>query len=88
MLPNLISNTLIRPVGKIKIEHFHVFDIHWFYRTSRYATVKVDVTERNDVAKRHGIVITIWRAPAMEVTALSKTTFRNERYARKRIYHV
>ena len=29
---NLISHTLIRPVGKTKIKNFHVFDIHWLYR--------------------------------------------------------
>ena len=87
MLANLISHTLIRPVGKIKIENFQVFDIHWLYRTSRYVTVKVDVTERNGVSKRNGIVITIWRTSAIEVTALSKTHFRNESYIRKRIYH-
>ena len=34
-----ISHTLIRPVGKIKIANFHVFDIHWLYRTSKYVIV-------------------------------------------------
>ena len=43
VLANFISHTLIRPVGKIKIENFHAFDIHWLYRASRYA-----ITERND----------------------------------------
>ena len=42
------------------------------YRTAGYAIVKVDVTERNE---HHGIVITIWRMSAIEVTALSKTHF-------------
>ena len=60
-----MSHILIRPVGKIKIENLHVFDIHWLYRTSRYAIVKVDVTERNDVTKCHFIVITIWRTSAI-----------------------
>ena len=36
-----------------------------------YAIVKVYVTERNDVTKRHSNVITIWRMSAIEVTALS-----------------
>ena len=36
-----------------------MFDIHWLYRTSRYTIVKVEVTERNDVTKHHGIVSTI-----------------------------
>ena len=45
---------------------------------SRYAIVKVDVIERNDVTKRHDIVTTIWRKLDVEVTALSKPTFRNE----------
>ena len=45
------------------------------YRTSRYAINKVNVTERNDVTKRHGIDITIWRTSTIEVTALSKTHF-------------
>ena len=54
MLANHISHTLIHLVGKIKIENFHVIDTHWLYRTSRYAIVKVDVTERNDVTKCHG----------------------------------
>ena len=40
---------------------------------SRDAIV-VDVTERNDVTKRHDIVIIIWRTSAIEVTALSKPT--------------
>ena len=48
--------------GKKKIENFHVFDIHWLYRTSRYAIVKVDVTEHYDVSKSHSIDITIWRS--------------------------
>ena len=86
-IANVISYTLIRPVGKVKIENFLVFGVHWLYRTSRYAIVKVDVTERYDVTNRLGIVITTWRTSAIEVTALSKPTFRNERYARKRIYH-
>ena len=43
-----------------------MFDIHWLYR---YAIVKFDVTERNDVTKRHGIDIAIWRTSAIEVTA-------------------
>ena len=42
---------------------------------SPYAIVKVDVTERNDVTERHGIVITIWRTSAVDVAALSKTHF-------------
>ena len=53
-----------------------------------YAIVKVYVTERNDVIKRHSNVITTWRTSAIEVTALlNKSTFRNERRARKRIYN-
>ena len=53
VLANLISHTLIRPAGKINIENFYVFDIHWLYITSsRYAIVKVGVTERYDVTKR------------------------------------
>ena len=66
---------LFRPMGKIKNETFHVFDIHWLYRMLRYAIVNVDVNGRNDLTKRHGIVITTWRTPAIEVTALSKTHF-------------
>ena len=75
VLPNLISHTLIRPVGRIKIENFLVFDIHWLYRTPRYAIVKAGITERNDVTKCHGIVTKIWRMSATEVTALSKIDF-------------
>ena len=75
MLANLISHILIRPVGKIKIENFRVFDIYCLYRTLRYAFVKVDITGRNDVNKRHDIDITMWRSSAIEVTALSKTHF-------------
>ena len=53
-----------------------------------FAIVKVYVTERNDVIKRHRNAITIWRTSAIEVTALLKnSTLRNERCARKRIYH-
>ena len=69
MLANFISHTLIRPKGKIKIDNFHVFDIHWLNRTSWYAIVKVDVTERNDGTICHGIDITIWRTSVVEVTA-------------------
>ena len=52
-----------------------MFDIHWFYRMSRYSVVKVDFTERNDITKCHVIVITIWQMSAVELTALSKTHF-------------
>ena len=37
-----------------------------------YDIVKVYVTERSDVCKRHSNVITIWRTSAIEVTALLK----------------
>ena len=37
-----------------------------------YAIIKVYITERNDVIKRHCNVITIWRMSAIEVTALLK----------------
>ena len=37
-----------------------------------YAIVKVYVTERNDIIKRHGKVITIWRTSAIKLTALLK----------------
>ena len=37
-----------------------------------YAIVRVYVTERNDIIKIHGNVITIWRTSAIEVTALLK----------------
>ena len=37
-----------------------------------YAFVKVYVSERNDVIKRHSNVITIWRTSAIEVTTLLK----------------
>ena len=60
-----------------------MFAIHWLYRSSRYDIVKVAVGGRNGVTKRHGTVITIWRTSEIEVAAL----FRNEGYARKRIYH-
>ena len=53
VLANLISHSLFRPLGKIKVNNFQVFDIHWLYRTSRYAIVNVDIRERNDVTKRH-----------------------------------
>ena len=51
-----------------------MFYIHWLYRT-RYAVVKVDITERYDVTKRHGI--------AIEVTALSKPYFHNWKVYKK-----
>ena len=38
----------------------------------RYAVVKVYVTERIDVIKRHSHVIAVWRTYAIEVTALLK----------------
>ena len=34
--------------------------------------VKVYITERNDVIKRHSNSITVWRTSAIEVTALLK----------------
>ena len=37
-----------------------------------YAIIKVYVTERNDIIKRHNDVITIWWTSAIEVTALLK----------------
>ena len=40
-----------------------------------YAIVKVDVTGRNDVSKRHGNIITVWQTSTKEVTAL----FKNQR---------
>ena len=52
-----------------------------------YAIGKVYVTERNDVIKRHGNVIITWWMSAIIVTALKKSTFRNESCARKRIHH-
>ena len=71
-------------MGKIKIEKIYVFDIRWLYRTSQYTIVKVDVTERNDATKRHGIVIRIWRTSAIEVTALSKTHFQKWQDCKKK----
>ena len=51
-----------------------------------YAIVKVYVTERNIVIKRDSNVITIWRVPAIKVTALlRKSTSKNERCVRKSI---
>ena len=84
MLANLISHNLIRPMGKIKIETFRVFDIHWLYRTPRYAIVKVDVTQLYDVTKCHGIIVTIWRTSAIEVTALSKIHFQKWQICKKK----
>ena len=84
VLADLISHTFIRPVGKTKIENFHMFDIHLLYRTSRYAIVKVDVTERYDVTKRHSIVITIRRRSAIEATAFSKTYFQKLKVCKKK----
>ena len=37
-----------------------------------YVIVKVNVTERNEIIKRHGNVIRIWRTSAIKVTALLK----------------
>ena len=51
VLANHILHTFIHPLEKLKIKNFHVFDVHWLYRTSRYAVVKVDITERNNVTK-------------------------------------
>ena len=54
----------------------------------KYAIIKVYVTERNDVIKSHSNSITIWWTSATEVTALlKKSTFRNKKCVRKRIYH-
>ena len=84
----VLANFLTRPYpssGKDKIEHFHVL---WHtgceWRTSQYAIVKVDVTESNDVTKRHGIVITIWRTSAIEMTALSKTHVQKWKICKKK----
>ena len=64
--------------GKDKNREFSRF---WLCRKSRYAIFKADVT------KRHGIVITIWWMSAIGEMHYQKNTFKNERYARKRIYH-
>ena len=61
-----------------------MFGIDWLYRTSRYDIVKVDVTERNDVTKRHSIVITIWRKSPIEVAALSETHFQKWKECKKK----
>ena len=37
-----------------------------------YTIIKVYVTERYDVIKRHNNVITIWRTSAVELTAVLK----------------
>ena len=42
-----------------------------------YGIVKIYITKRNDVIKRHSNVITIWRTSAIEVTALSKNLSSN-----------
>ena len=36
------------------------------------AIVKVYVTERNDIIKRHSNIFTIWRTPVIGMTALLK----------------
>ena len=52
------------------------------------AIVKVYLTERDDVIEHHSNAITICRTSEIEVTVLlKKSTFRNEKCARKRIYH-
>ena len=43
-----------------------------------YAIIKVYVTERNDVIKRHRFVITIRRKSAIEMTAFFKKNLRSE----------
>ena len=87
VLANLISHTLICPMGKIKIKNFHVFDIHWLYRMSRYAIVKVDITERNAVTKCYDIVSQYGGHLQPKWLHYQKPTFGNESYARNRIYH-
>ena len=62
------SKSCLTHVGKIKVCLIYTR----LYRTSWYAIVRVDGTERNDVSKRQGIVITIWRTSAIEVTAILK----------------
>ena len=77
----VVANFLTRPYqsrGKDKIEHFHMFEKHRLWKTSQYALVKVNVT------KRHGIVITIWRTSAIEMTALSKTHFQKWKICKKK----
>ena len=86
MLAYLISHILIRPVEKINFSNFHVFDIHYLYKTSRYAIVKFDVIERIGVTKRHSIVIIIWQTSAIDVH-YQKHTYINEKYTRKNIYY-
>ena len=43
-----------------------------------YSIVKVYVTERNDVIKRHSNVITIWRTSAISETELLKESLLSE----------
>ena len=69
--------------GKDKNQEFSRDDIHWLYRSLQHAIVKVDVTERYDVTKRHDIFITTSRTSATEVTALSTRVVRRQRSAEK-----
>ena len=49
-----------------------------------YAIIKVYVTERNDVIKRHSNDFTIWQTSAIEVTALLKTYFQRWKVSKKK----
>ena len=86
--PQITPVLAIHSVGKIKIENFHVFDIHWLYRMSRYVIVIVHVTERIDVTKRDDISSYGRRLQSTWLHYQSPlSNFRTERCARKRIYH-
>ena len=85
VLANLISPPYpSRGKDKKKIENFHIFGIHWLYRTSRYAILKVDVTEI--MTSINVIVLSSHYGGRLQSKWLQyqKPTFRNDRYARKK----
>ena len=47
MLATLIPHTLIHPEGKIKSKNFHMFDIHWLYRSGRHGTPSLRLMSLN-----------------------------------------
>ena len=74
---NLISDTLIHPVEKIKIKNFHVFDIHWLDRTSCYTIVKVASLNVMMALNVAGLSSQYGRRLQLKCLHYQKPTFRN-----------
>ena len=86
VLANLISHTLIRPLGKIKIENFQGLI---YTGIGRHDTSLVRLTSLNVMTSLKVTLLSPEYGGRLQSKwqQYQKPTFRNERYARKRTYH-